>query len=73
MTYNLRGKTAIAGVGLRQHKRGTAPLPERGLLVQAIIDACTDAGLDPADVDGFASYGDDNNEPVRLMSRPAPF
>ena len=68
MSFNLRGKTAIAGVGLRQYKRATAPLPERGLLVQAIVDACDDAGFDPADVDGFASYGDDKNEPVRLMS-----
>lgn len=68
MTMNLSGKTAIAGVGYRQYKRGTAPLPERGVLVRAIVDACEDAGFDPADVDGFVSYGDDHNEPVRLMS-----
>jgi len=64
---NLSGATAIAGVGYRQYKRGTAPLPERGVLVRAIVDACEDAGFDPADVDGFVSYGDDHNEPVRLM------
>ena len=68
MTMNLSGKTAIAGVGYRQYKRGTAPLPERGVLIRAIVDACEDAGFDPADVDGFVSYGDDHNEPVRLMS-----
>lgn len=63
------GSTAVAGIGLRQYKRGKAPMPERGVLVRAIVDACEDAGLDPADVDGFVSYGDDrNNEPVRLMS-----
>ncbi len=67
MTINLSGKTAIAGVGYRQYKRGTAPMPERGILVRAIVDACEDAGFDPADVDGFVSYGDDHNEPVRLM------
>lgn len=67
MTTSLSGKTAIAGVGYRQYKRGTAPWPERGVLVRAIVDACEDAGLDPADVDGFVSYGDDKNEPVRLM------
>jgi acetyl-CoA acetyltransferase len=67
MTINLSGKTAVAGVGYRQYKRGTAPLPERGVLVRAIVDACEDAGFDPADVDGFVSYGDDKNEPVRLM------
>lgn len=67
MTISLSGKTAIAGVGYRQFKRGTAPWPERGVLVRAIVDACEDAGIDPADVDGFVSYGDDKNEPVRLM------
>jgi len=64
----LYGKTAIAGVGLKQYKRGGAPLPERSILVEAILDACADAGFDPADIDGFVSYGDDHNEPVRLMS-----
>ena len=63
----LAGKIAVAGVGVRQHRRGTSPLPERGVLIQAIVDACEDAGFDPADIDGFASYGDDHNEPVRLM------
>lgn len=58
---------AVAGVGLRQYKRGQAPLPERGVLVRAIVDACEDAGIDPAEIDGFVSYGDDHNEPVRLM------
>lgn len=64
---NIKGMTAVAGVGYRQYKRGTAPLPERGVLVRAIVDACEDAGLDPAEIDGFVSYGDDKNEPVRLM------
>ncbi len=66
MNTALACRTAIAGVGLRQYKRGQAPLPERGVLVRAIVDACEDAGLDPADVDGFVSYGDDHNEPIRL-------
>jgi acetyl-CoA acetyltransferase len=69
MSIKFSGATAVVGVGLRQYKRGKAPMPERGVLVRAIVDACEDAGLDPADVDGFVSYGDDrHNEPVRLMS-----
>ncbi|MDB5970156.1 MAG: transporter [Hydrocarboniphaga sp.] len=69
MIGTFSGSTAVAGIGLRQYKRGKAPMPERGVLIRAIVDACEDAGLDPADVDGFVSYGDDrNNEPVRLMS-----
>lgn len=63
----LYGRTAIAGVGLRQYKRGKSPLPERSVLVEAILACCEEAGFDPADVDGFVSYGDDHNEPVRLM------
>ena len=68
MSGPLNAKVSVAGVGLRQYKRGTAPMPERGVLVRAIVDACEDAGIDPADVDGFVAYGDDKNEPVRLMS-----
>jgi acetyl-CoA acetyltransferase len=65
---NLRNAVSVAGVGLRQYKRGKAPLPEQGVLVHTIVDACEDAGFDPALIDGFVSYGDDKNEPVRLMS-----
>jgi acetyl-CoA acetyltransferase len=66
MTRAMAGLAAVAGVGVRQYRRGHAPLPERGVLVRAIVDACEDAGFDPADVDGFVSYGDDHNEPIRL-------
>ena len=61
------GRTAVVGVGVRQYKRGAAPMPEQGVLTRAIVDACEDAGLDPGEIDGFVSYGDDKNEPVRLM------
>jgi len=67
VTHPLYGSTAVAGVGLRQYKRGASPLPERSVLVEAIVAACDEAGFDPADIDGFVSYGDDKNEPVRLM------
>jgi len=67
MTHPLYGTTAVAGVGLNQYKRGGSPLPERSVLVEAILTACNEAGFDPAEVDGFVSYGDDKNEPVRLM------
>lgn len=68
MSAGFNAKVSVAGVGLRQYKRAQAPMPERGVLVRAIVDACEDAGFDPADVDGFVAYGDDKNEPVRLMS-----
>lgn len=68
MTISLRGATAAAGVGLIQYKRGASPHGERGLLIRAMIQACDDAGLAPSDIDGFVSYGFDNNQPDRLMS-----
>lgn len=68
MSIRFPVNTAVAGIGLRQYKRGQAPMPEHGVLVRAIVDAAEDAGIDPADIDGFASYGDDKNEPVRLMT-----
>lgn len=64
----LYGKTAVAGIGMRQYRRGGAPQSEQSVLAETIRDACVDAGFDPSDVDGFVSYGDDKNEPVRLMS-----
>lgn len=64
----MRNAAACAGIGLLQYKRGTSPWGEGGVLVRAIVQACEDAGLDPAEVDGFVSYGDDHNQPDRLMS-----
>ena len=58
MSHPLLGSTAIAGVGLRQHKRGCSPLPERSLLVETVLDACADAGFDPAEIDGFVAVRD---------------
>lgn len=67
MNKALYGTTAVAGIGIRQFKRGQSPISERAALVHAIVDACEEAGLDPSEIDGFVSYGDDKNEPVRLM------
>ena len=68
MSKRLPITTAVAGVGVRQYKRGEAPMAEQGVLVHAIVDACDDAGIDPASIDGFVSYGGDANEPPRLMN-----
>src|SRR3546814_3769444 len=68
MSARFNASVSVAGVGLRQYRRAKAPWLERGVLVRAIVDACEDAGFDPADVDCFVAYGDDKNEPVRLMS-----
>ena len=65
----LRGRACVAGVGeSAYYKRGKAPDPEFVLALDAILAACADAGIDPGDVDGFASYAGDRNEPTRLAA-----
>ncbi|MFI5317637.1 MAG: thiolase C-terminal domain-containing protein [Myxococcota bacterium] len=65
----LRGRVAIAGVGESEYsKRGEAKEPEFALGLRAILAACADAGIDPRDVDGFASYSNDRNEPSRIAA-----
>jgi len=68
-TRTLRGKVAIAGIGeSTYYKRGEAKEPEFVLGLKAILAACADAGVDPRDVDGFASYSNDRNDPSRLAA-----
>ncbi|CAB4743329.1 MAG: acetyl-CoA acetyltransferase [Actinobacteria bacterium] len=65
----LRGSVVVAGIGeTGYHKRGQSPDPEFVMALQAILAACADAGIDPHDIDGFASYAGDRNEPTRLAS-----
>ncbi|MEM9622892.1 MAG: acetyl-CoA acetyltransferase [Pseudomonadota bacterium] len=65
----MRGQVAVAGVGeTAYYKRGEAPDPEFKLALQAIISACEDAGIDPRDVDGFASYSNDRSDPSHLAA-----
>ncbi len=65
----LRGKVAIAGIGETvYYKHGASPDAEFKLALQAILAACHDAGIHPADIDGFASYGDDRSDGPRLAA-----
>ncbi|MFP5576814.1 MAG: thiolase C-terminal domain-containing protein [Acidimicrobiia bacterium] len=65
----IKGQVAIVGVGETQyHKRGQAPEPEFVLCLQAILAAAEDAGLAIDDLDGFASYSNDRNEPARIAA-----
>lgn len=65
----LRGRTAIVGVGETPYYRwGHSPDSEFKLTLDAILAACRDAGVDPQDIDGFASFSNDRNLPARLAS-----
>jgi acetyl-CoA acetyltransferase len=66
---SLRGSVAVVGIGESQYfKRGEATDSEFVLTLRAILAACADAGVDPTQVDGFASYSNDRNEPSRLAA-----
>jgi acetyl-CoA acetyltransferase len=65
----IRGKTAIVGIGeTAYYKRGAAPVSEFQLTCEAILKAVDDAGLKITDIDGFASYSNDRNDPPRIAS-----
>jgi acetyl-CoA acetyltransferase len=65
----LRGRVAVIGIGETDYFRhGASPDAEFKLALKAILAACDDAGLDPRDVDGFASYSDDRNDASRLAA-----
>ena len=65
----LRGKVAIAGIGeTTYYKHGGSPDAEFKLALMAVLNACRDAGIDPREVDGFASYGNDRSEATRLAA-----
>lgn len=65
----LRGKAAIAGIGeTTYYRHGQSPDAEFKLALQAVLAACRDAGVDPREVDGFASYGNDRSDGPRLAA-----
>lgn len=65
----LRGRAAIVGIGeTRYYKRGAAPDPEFKMVLEAILLACEDAGIDVHEIDGFASFSNDRNDPPRIAA-----
>jgi acetyl-CoA acetyltransferase len=67
--HTLRGQVAVVGVGeTAYYKHGQAPEAEITLALRAILRACEDAGIDPRQIDGFASYSNDRNDPSRLAA-----
>ena len=62
-----RGSTAVVGVGATDYyKRGTSPFSSAQLVLQAILQACADAGADPRAIDGFVSYASDSSEGLAI-------
>lgn len=66
---SLRGKAVVAGIGeTPYYKHGHSPDSEFKLALKAILAAANDAGINPKDIDGFASYSNDRNDPSRLAA-----
>ncbi|MGQ0629709.1 MAG: thiolase C-terminal domain-containing protein [Sporichthyaceae bacterium] len=65
----LRAAAAVVGVGQTPYyKRGQAPCSTKALVLAALIDAAHDAGIDPRDIDGFSSWGDDSSEGTHVAT-----
>ncbi|WP_371185608.1 lipid-transfer protein [Thalassotalea maritima] len=58
MTDQIAGKTAIVGIGQTEFSKNSGRTELR-LALEATLAALEDAGIDPKDVDGFASYSVD--------------
>lgn len=66
---SLRGRVAVVGIGeTAYYRHSQSPDAEFKLALKAILSACEDAGLDPREIDGFASYSDDRSEASRLAA-----
>jgi acetyl-CoA acetyltransferase len=63
----MHGQAAVAGVGESAYYiRGQSPDSEFQLACTAIRNAVADSGLELAEIDGFVSYMDQRNDPLRL-------
>ena len=63
----MHGASAVAGIGeSTYYERGESPYTEFQLACIAIRRAVEDAGLELSDIDGFVTYMDQRNTPVRL-------
>jgi hypothetical protein len=66
---SLRGRVVVVSIGETDYCRhGASSDAEFKLALKAILAACDDAGLDPRDIDGFASYSDDRSDASRLAT-----
>ena len=65
----IKDKVAIVGVGeSKYYKHGGSPVSEFRLALDAIGKAADDAGIDVRDIDGFAAFSNDRNDPPRLAA-----
>jgi len=65
----MHARAVVAGVGESPYyERGRSPHTEFQLACLAIRRACEDAGIEPADLDGFVTYMDMRNDALRIAA-----
>lgn len=58
VSWALRNKVAIVGIGQTAYtKPGASGRSAFSLAIEATLNACSDAGVRPTDIDGFVTYG----------------
>ena len=68
-TYRLTDQVAVVGIGETEYLRwGRATKSEFQLACEAILKAAGDAGLAIEQIDGFAGYSADRNDPTALAA-----
>ena len=65
MTGRLEGRAAIAGIGATEFSKDSGR-SELRLAIEATMAALDDAGLAPADVDGFVTFTGDSNAEIEI-------
>ena len=63
---SISNKAAIAGIGATEFSKNSGR-SELRLAVEATQAALADAGIDPSEVDGMATYTMDNNPEIELF------
>ena len=62
----ISNRAAIVGIGATEFSKNSGR-SELRLAVEATLAALADAGIDPAEVDGMATYTMDNNPEIELL------
>lgn len=69
MAHTVKDQVAVVGIGeTTYYRRGESPFSEFQLTCDAILNAAADAGIDPHEIDGVASFSDDRNQGTRIAS-----
>jgi acetyl-CoA acetyltransferase len=63
---NFRDKTAIVGYGATEFSKNSGR-SELQLAIEATLTALADAGIDPGEVDGMATFTMDNNSEFEIL------